>query len=130
MIVLEFFFPYVVNLTYTLIICVKTVILLDVIYHLMLFNTPRTPGGLSILSDNMKFRNSIIIYFKKMNKTRCKEARFLCFTGVMNFFFFQNLCLIFFPGHIGSEIPRKEKMNAKSIFFQKICLEMALIGKN
>ena len=59
------FFPYIVNLTYTLIICVKTVILLEVMYYLMLFNTPGTPGGQLILSDNMKLWNSIIIYFKK-----------------------------------------------------------------
>ena len=64
------FFPYVVNLTYTLIICVKPVISFDVMYHLMLFNTPVTPGGQLILSDNMKLWNSIIIYFKKMKNNQ------------------------------------------------------------
>ena len=64
------FFPYVVNLTYTLIIGIKTFILFDVMYHLMLFDTPRTPGGKLILSDNMKFWNSIIIYFKKMKNSQ------------------------------------------------------------
>ena len=64
------FFLYIVNLTYTLIICVKTVILLEVMYYLMLFNTPGTPGGQLILSDNMKLWNSIIIHFKKMKNSQ------------------------------------------------------------
>ena len=51
--------------------------------------------------------------------TCCKEARFLCFTGVMNFFS-KNLLFILFPGHLGSERPLEEELNAKSTFYKKL----------
>ena len=35
-------------------------------------------------------------------------------------FFFKNLLFLLFLGHLGSERPQEEKMNAKSMFFQKL----------
>ena len=60
-----FFFYYIIDLTYTLMIQVKTVILFHDMYQLMLLNTPGTPGGQLILSEKGKLRNSVIFHFKK-----------------------------------------------------------------
>ena len=69
---------------------------------------------------NTKSRRFVFIFSgESLIRTCCKEARFLRFTGFMNFFL-KNLLFILFPGHLGSERPQEEKMNAKSMFYQKL----------
>ena len=62
-----------------------------------------TPKRTMSRKTGVNFHLHILSYM-----TRCKEAKFLCFTGVMNFFF-KNLLFLLFLGHLGSERPQEKK---------------------